>query len=246
MTRRIAGFAAAAIAAAMLLGGSAAHAGRAPAPGRSTAGCPTATRCGLYSLNPQRWAAAKGIVTVPYKVSMVQPWLLPEQVLEAIKAAARTWESANPNVRFRFDGISYDIPQLGNNINEIAWVGTLEPDVIVQTNHRAKGTRRLEADTLLNVAKPWGWQPCDGRGASCSDASGMGVRMLDLQAVVTQQMGHWLSLQALTSPAARQLSMYGEIGYGERHKSTLGLGDVMGVRAAYPCGRCRMPRVMTP
>lgn len=222
------------------------QAGAAPAPGRSTAGCPAATRCGLYSLQSGRWPAARGAVTIRYRVNVQQPWVIPKQAMVAIGHAAAAWEKANPNVRFVYEGETSVMPQLGNGVNEIAWVPTLEPDVIAQTNHRIKAGRRLEADTLLNMSKPFAWEPCRPEQGGCSDDWGTGIRMMDVQTVMTQQFGHWLGLMTLTDPAARDLTMFASIGYGERRQSTLGLGDILGVRAAYPCRGCAMPRVVTP
>lgn len=207
--------------------------------------CPSAKSCGAYALSSQRWPAAKGVVTIPYQVNWLGPGSLPGDVTRAIIAAADSWEAANPRIRFKFEGTSYDVPQLGNNRNEIAFVPTLEPHVIAQANHRAKGSTRLESDTLLNLAKPWSFEPCAQANGSCADAQGTGVRLLDLQSVAAQQFGNWLGLKTLASPSARELTMHGAIDYGERRKATLGLGDVKGVRAAYPC-TCASPRIFTP
>lgn len=208
--------------------------------------CPSARTCGSYALGSQRWPASKGLVTIRYQVNWLGPGSLPGDVTKAIIAAADAWETANPAVRFKFEGTTYDVPQLGNERNEIAFVPTLEPDVIAQANHRAKGSVRLESDSLLNLAKPWSFEPCAQANGSCANAEGTGLRLLDLQSVVMQQFGNWLGLKTLTATSARELTMYGVVGYGERHKATPGLGDVRGVRAAYPCGRCATPRIFTP
>lgn len=208
--------------------------------------CPSARSCPAYELSSQRWPAAKGLVTIRYQVNWLGPGSLPGDVTRAIIAAADAWEAANPAVRLKFEGTSYDVPQLGNNRNEIAFVPTLEPDVIAQANHRAKGSVRLESDTLLNLAKPWSFEPCAQANGSCADAEGTGLRLLDLQSVAAQQFGNWLGLKTLTASTARDMTMFGSIAYGERRKATLGLGDVKGVRAAYPCGTCASPRIFTP
>ncbi|HVL90582.1 MAG TPA: hypothetical protein VM841_10160 [Actinomycetota bacterium] len=213
---------------------------------RAAPACPSARTCDAFKLSSQRWAATKGVVTIPYQVNWLGPGSMPGDVTRAIIAAADAWEAANPRIRFKFEGTSYDVPQLGNNRNEIAFVPTLEPGVIAQANHRAKGSVRLESDTLLNLAKPWSFDPCAQQNGSCADAEGPALRLLDLQSVVAQQLGNWLGLHTLSSDATRELTMNGTITYGERRKATLGLGDVKGVRAAYPCGGCSSPRIFTP
>lgn len=207
--------------------------------------CPDARTCNVYRLSKMRWQVRGGKVTIPYRVNITQPWLLPEDAFAAIDAATRTWEAANPVIDFVFLGRSSDLPQLGNDVSEIAWVSSLPPEALAQSNHRSKGNRRLESDTLLNVAKPWSWTPCDSQSSGCSNEAGV-IRFMDVQAVVTQQLGHWLGLEGLTGAHVRELTMSLGVGYGERHKSTLGLGDIKGVRAAYLCRGCRMPRVFTP
>jgi len=212
----------------------------------ATTACPSARTCASYSLDAQRWPSSKGLVTIRYQVNWLGPGSLPGDVTKAIIAAADAWELANPAIRFKFEGTSYDVPQLGNNRNEIAFVPTLDAGVIAQANHRAKGSVRLESDSLINIAKPWSFESCAQANGSCANAEGTGLRLLDLQSVATQQFGNWLGLRTLSGSSARELSMFGSIAYGERHKSTPGLGDVRGVRAAYPCGRCASPRIFTP
>lgn len=215
----------------------------------SAAGCPAVARCGLYSLTPGRWRSVRGAITIHYRLSPATPFLTPDKVVLAVQAAARTWEMANPAIHLILDGTTNDLPQLGDGVNQIAFVPTMEPDVLAETNRRAKGGRQVEADTLLNITKAWGWSECAGK-SRCDDASATtltpSLRLMDIQAVVTQQMGRWLSLDGLASPAAQDLTMFEPIAYGERHKATLGLGDILGVRAAYPCGRCARPAVVSP
>ncbi|GAC1426620.1 MAG: hypothetical protein NVSMB57_17380 [Actinomycetota bacterium] len=209
-------------------------------------GCPAATSCGLYQLSSARWPTTHGVLTIHYQLSTVTPSLTPDLVVLAVQAATRTWEEANPNVHFVLDRATSDMPQLGDGVNQIAFVPTLEPGVLAVTNQRMKGSRIVESDLLLNISKPWGWFQCGSNAIRCTDDTSLGAHFMDLQAVVTQQLGHWLSLESLTTPQADELTMYDGIGYGQRHQDTLGLGDVLGVRAAYPCGRCRMPRIVTP
>lgn len=239
MMRRVAVFVLAIASIISIVGGAEART-------QQTTGCPSAQRCRLYKVRSTRFPAVRGAITIHYQLGHVQPWLTPKELLVAAQEAERAWESANPNVRFIMDGMSTELPVLGNEINEIAWT-LLDPDVLSQTNLRSFGSRMLEADTLLNVAKPWGWGPCGGDFGACSDSGDeAGVRLLDVQAMLTHTFGRWLGLEPLMTAAARDLTMYVGFAYGERHKSTLGLGDVLGVRAAYPCGRCRMARVITP
>ncbi|MHB8511916.1 MAG: hypothetical protein ACYDCC_07000 [Actinomycetota bacterium] len=208
-------------------------AGSAFATPSSARGCPSKNRCGLYGLENVRWPTQHGQVTIHYQLAPITPWatITPDKVVLAAEAAAHTWELADPKVHFVLDRTTTDLDQLGDGINNISFVATLDPTVIAETNYRTRGRRLLEVDTLLNEAKPWGWTQC---ASNCVDDSGTGVRFMDLQAVLTQQFGLWLSLRLIDDQRGTQLTMYSIVNYGERHQDVLGLGDIRGVRAAYP------------
>lgn len=62
---------------------------------------------------------------------------------------------------------------------------------------------------------------------------------IDLQGITTHEVGHVLGMTHAPGPESRYLTMVGGDRGGEsfgnhRHFSTLGLGDVLGVRALYP------------
>lgn len=83
------------------------------------------------------------------------------------------------------------------------------------------GTRTLaEFDITLNTAYPW----------STSGSS----QAYDVRDVVTHEVGHTLVLGDLYKSQDAALTMYGYAGRGEVSKDTLGAGDVLGVRKAYP------------
>lgn len=69
---------------------------------------------------------------------------------------------------------------------------------------------------------------------------------------MTHEVGHWLFLGDLADAQDKEMTMYGTIGaeqgeefVTERKKVTLGLGDILGARALYPCD-CPPPVVTQP
>lgn len=65
-------------------------------------------------------------------------------------------------------------------------------------------------------------------------------RGVDFQGTALHELGHWLSLNHTSEQRGSQQTMY-QTAPTDLSLQTLGLGDVLGVRAAYPCGRCGGP-----
>jgi hypothetical protein len=56
----------------------------------------------------------------------------------------------------------------------------------------------------------------------------------DIRNIMTHEAGHWIMLGDLYNNGDSFLTMYGYGSLGELKKDTLGKGDVIGVRKAYP------------
>jgi hypothetical protein len=56
---------------------------------------------------------------------------------------------------------------------------------------------------------------------------------MDVQNIMTHEFGHWCGLADLYADKDYWLTMYGYSNYGETYKQTLGLGDILGLRAVY-------------
>lgn len=218
--------------------------GTTPAPAR---GCPNPKSCPLYKLDKYRWPTDRGVATIPFVVNPVQPWIGRDAALGAAIAAARTWSRAHSPVRFLSKGTTMRQPVLGDSLNEIGW-GRVPAGALAVANTRVIRGKVMEADVVLNVMLPWTWSECAHRDGACVPAqadAGM-VQRFDVQAVLTHEFGHWLGLAHLDSAGSSELTMYTTPNPGDRKQSTLALGDVRGIRAAYPCKRCVMPRIVSP
>lgn len=233
---RAAGFTLAVLAGMVLL------APAAQASARPRTRCPDPRTCATYQLQSWRWHRnSAGRIVIPFYINPLQPWVSQGEAEAAILAATRTWMRANPAVRFEYWGTASNLPLSGDTYNFIGWM----PD---QNNASASAVVKLdesgrwpvEADIALNSIFPWKWSPCAQRNGACTTVRDNGpVQRLEIQSVVTHELGHALGLRGLEDVASRELTMYHAeaIGVGERKQQTLGLGDILGIRAAYPCGR---------
>lgn len=216
----------------------------APAP----RGCPSAKTCRLYRLESYRWPVSGGRATVTFVVNPIQPWVPPADAAAAAVAAAGAWSAAHPAIRVDYRGTTTALPVLGDGINQIGWAEPGGLNTLAKANVFRRNGRVVEADIVLSTAFPWGYTPCANRDRSCGDVApdaGL-LRRFDIQAVLTHEIGHWLGIGHLDSPHAAEQTMYVEPRAGERKAATLALGDVLAVRAAYPCRSCRMPRIVAP
>ena len=91
--------------------------------------------------------------------------------------------------------------------------------VIAVTMSWVKGKRVLEVDCLMNTYYSW----------SLSGEAGK----MDAQNIMTRELRHFCGLADLCNDADCWLTMYGYSNYAETHKQTLGLGDILGLRAVY-------------
>lgn len=230
----------AAIVALALLTSPAAHAA-------TTRGCPNAKSCSLYKLERYRWVTSRGVATIPFFVNPVQPWISQAEAVDAAVSAARTWSHSHTAIRFLSKGTTARHPVLGDSVNEVAW-GRVPAGALAVANMRMVGGKVAEADVVLNILIPWAWQECAQRDGACGTASSdAGVlQRFDVQAVLTHEFGHWLGLAHLDQPGASELTMFATPNPGERKQTTLALGDLRGIRAAYPCRTCRIPRIVSP
>lgn len=195
------------------------------------AGCPSATTCGVYALERYRWAMNGGVVTLPFVVNPVQPWVATADAVAAAAGAARAWSKANPNVRIDYRGTTTAVPTLGDGINQIGWGNPASMNSLAQANILRVGDRVVEADIVLTATVPWGLTH-DGP-----------LKRYDIQSVLTHEFGHWLGLDHLHDADGAEQSMFARPAAGDARFSTLALGDVKAIRAAYPCGSCPMPAI---
>ncbi len=183
------------------------------------------TRAGLELFWP------KAAMPVPYEIPAAgTPDVPGTQEFAAIQASFDTWQQAsNGKITFRPTSNTYKPPTSNDHLNTVGyWVhwdwtfltGGASQDVIALTLilwNDATG-EILEADILCNNEFfKWG-------------IKGEPYRM-DVQAVMTHEVGHFLGLgEEQSNPAA---TMFPRIAHGETLKRTLSLDDIIGVRTVY-------------
>lgn len=107
----------------------------------------------------------------------------------------------------------------------------------------------MKVDLVFNLDRTWRWVQCEQRDGSCGRPVGEPIGAagaststggVDFQGTALHELGHWLSLNHTSEQRGNQQTMY-QMAPTDLSLQTLGLGDVLGVRAAYPCGRCGGP-----
>jgi len=139
-------------------------------------------------------------------------------VVTAITTSASTWDQETGFQVFSYRGTTSRSAGRYDGYNVVAW-GPYQANVIAVTYIWYSGDRIVETDTRMNA---WfGW--------SLSGAAGK----MDVQDIMTHELGHWCGLADLYNDVDYWLTMYGYANYGETYKRTLGLGDINGLEAVY-------------
>lgn len=214
--------------------------------GASAGSCPNPRTCPHFTSKTGRWPMQGGRNRIAYYINYAQQWMDPFLAEGAIRAAAETWSAADPTVAFNYLGTSTDVPGSEDGHNVVGFFSG-------QTNVVAQALVWLgtdgsiaEADIALNSVFPWEWNACPQANASCTDPSSSApVRRYDAQAIVTHELGHWLGLDEVEGSTDGEMTMYYKATPASRHQDTLALGDILGVRAAYPCS-CGQATVYAP
>jgi hypothetical protein len=201
--------------------------------------CPTATTCDAHRLGRSRWPTDDGgRVAMPYRYSDAgrPSGRAPSasSVYSALRLSAAEWNRWNSNTAFtdagtssaRFNATGAD-GSCDDGVNVVTW-RYLQTDALAATaicyDRRTYEIR--DVDTALNAAHNW---------ASFSEATD-GASAYDVRAIITHELGHWLSLLDLRSSLRESgQTMYQEAAPGEIRKRTLALGDIVGSQTAYPC-----------
>lgn len=139
-------------------------------------------------------------------------------VVNSITASASTWDAQTSYTVFSYKGTTSMVAGRYDGYNVVSW-GAYRAGVIAVTYIWYSGSQIVETDTRMNQLYKW----------SLSGEAGK----MDVQNIMTHELGHWCGLADLYSDADYWLTMYGYAGYGETYKQTLGLGDINGIIAVY-------------
>lgn len=225
--------------------------------GTDESGCPGADTCGRFAVGAPL-PLIDGRIVVRYRINpggASTPYLSEDQRVAAIRAAAAAWARAEPRLLFRYDGLT----SAPAGTPGVAGFGT---PCNHGTHPACGGLVDGEATLTFSGSAPWTWRACGpgGGGRPCTSYPqpcreiGPDIRCegLDLQAVATHEWGHVLGLLDLYGREAMGLTMYArspvsdrEVDRARRELSTLGRGDLLGLRALYPTA-APLPAIAVP
>ena len=173
-----------------------------------------------FLLNGQKWNR----LPVRYVINPANPNGVSEKSLvSAIMASARTWNKAVPRFAFWRPVIDPTAQfAVRDNKNSISFWDLPVPNIIAGTTAWFDLDQNLilESDTFLNSNFAWG------------DAT-VEPGVMDIQNIVTHEMGHMLGLADLFNYDCSSATMFAYSSYGETSKRTLEAGDIIGIRAIY-------------
>jgi hypothetical protein len=194
---------------------------------RAAAGSTTAhaaTQTGCYATDGAKW----DVNSATYKIGST----IPAEWTAAIDAAAGTWNTANASFRLVNDA---------NSVNELSYkdlvaaYGSSYSDTFAVTTTWSSNSTGVITKATTEVNNKWPW-------STSGDANGA-----DVQDIVTHELGHWMRLLDIYSPAnCADVTMWGSAGYGETKKRTLEQPDVDGVLSLYRGGTATSPTLTAP
>lgn len=199
----------------------------------SRLGCPNASECGYFKLMRERWENPN----ITYRVNEAgRPDGAPA-ISSAVGGAAAEWNRWVPSISLNGGGSTEARPgqagslPCGDGINTVGWRPLSARAAGVSYICYDRRTKKiLDIDMALNSRLEW---------ANLSGPT-QGTQAFDMRSIITHEFGHFLGLKDISGSRADGLTMEYSAGPGETDKRTLGLGDILGARAAYPC-RCADP-----
>lgn len=206
-----------------------------PGRGGTTCGLPATDLCTDFKDGRFRWSH----LPVDYYVNRTSAPSGLSGFAAAVDAAFATWQKETKSsavaaiygddessISYADRGTSSAVGAVSDGRNVVSFAdlsATCNRCIAVTTYWYYLGSRTLaEFDMTLNSALPW----------STSGAAGA----YDVENIATHEAGHTLVLADLYTAQDAALTMYGYGSLGEVSKDTLGAGDVLGVRKAYPAG----------
>jgi hypothetical protein len=215
--------------------------------------CPNPKTCDVYKLidetsggphgGTKGWRAdSDGVVRIRFYVNPTPPQNsgLTEETMEAAHLeATRIIEAANPRVKYVYQGRTTRVPRSLDGFNDFSFGGT------AAVQHDGAGHIR-EADVSARqfvTTGDWTYTPCEQRDGGCGNS---GSGKVEIMTTIVHEIAHTLGLADLVGDETSELTMDTEPDEpGVRASVTLGLGDVLGIRALYPTS-APMPPIYSP
>jgi hypothetical protein len=139
-------------------------------------------------------------------------------VVSTITTSVNTWDEKTSYQVFSYKGTTLKTAGKYDGYNVISW-GKNRVGVIAVTMSWVTSGRVLEVDCMMNTRYKW----------SLTGEAGK----MDVQNIMTHELGHFCGLADLYNDADYWLTMYGYSNFGLTYARTLGLGDINGLKAVY-------------
>jgi len=174
-----------------------------------------------YKLMGVKWKT----FPVTYTINPANPSNLSESfIISAIQTSAETWDLATSQELFNEVYLVNYTAQYGiqNFQNALAFGDYPDNNVIAVTSvwYTRVGKQIVEFDQLYNTRFGWG------------DAT-LNPSAMDLQNIVTHELGHGVGLADIYSTICTEVTMYGYSTEGETSKRTLETADITGLQKMY-------------
>lgn len=174
------------------------------------------------------WKLPSGITDYRINYSGIPSNLSPEAIRSIFDLSFSNIQGAGGGILFHYAGESQEFKASDDGQNTIRW-SALPAGVVAMTYVWTENGRLRDADTIFNQRYTWTYTDYNGS----NDCSGY-KSSFDLRNIATHEFGHWTGLGDIYNLQGRDLTMYGYASRGELKKGTLGLGDIVGVRAVWP------------
>ncbi|MHC4395087.1 MAG: zinc metalloprotease [Planctomycetota bacterium] len=160
-------------------------------------------------------------------------------ILDALITSLDEWETAGNKALEIFgdviidENVSYDDGAYRGS-NTLSFGSYSNPDVIGVTTvwgyFTGPPSQReiVEAHILMNDDFEWGDASVDSDGDGYIDS-----HLMDVQNILTHELGHWAGMGDLYELAAGEETMYGYSALGETKKRDLYNGDITGISSLY-------------
>ncbi|HAG08521.1 MAG TPA: hypothetical protein DCK87_03000 [Desulfotomaculum sp.] len=171
-----------------------------------------------YSYGGGKWPGNK----VTYKVNPNTADCTGEEI--AVQKGLDAWNNTGANFKFEYGGATDKTRAGRDSENSIAWVNEGETDwLAVNWIYWDSSDPKTILESDIEFSDYYFW----------STAAACPSEQLDIQGVITHELGHSLMLLDLYGTADSEKTMYGFVGPGETKARTLEQDDIEGIKYIY-------------